>query len=177
MTTESAITRNLNYAYLYGGITAAVFGIVLLIKREEAVGLIMVLLGLWWLVYGAFMLFSVFIDRAEGGWHLFLGALGVGAGLVTLSQPVETAQVLGAGIALVLGALGLVIGVGAIWGAFQGGGLGALVFGVVSAIIGLIFIFNPMSSASATVTLLAILLLINGLVGIYIAITKKAVTL
>ncbi len=177
MTSESAISKNLNYAYLYGGITAAVFGLILLLKKEEAVGLVMVLLGLWWLVWGAFMLFSVFIDRAEGGWHLFLGALGVGAGLVAVSRPTETAAALGAGLAIVLGALGLVIGVGAIWGSFRGGGIGSLVFGAASAIIGLIFIFNPLDSASATVTVLAILLLVNGVVGIYLALSNKAASI
>lgn len=167
MTSVQDNSQTLNYAVMFGGITSAIIGGILLLKPDEGIGLLMVLLGIWWLVYGAFMLFSVFIDKTGWGWQLFLGALGVAAGFITLSRPLEAAAALGAGLAIILGALALIIGVGAIFGSFQGGGFGALLFGLVTAAIGVIFIFDPLDSARTTVMVLAWILLVSGLVGIF----------
>ena len=173
MTFESEPERTVNYAFLLGGLTAAIFGIILLIRREEAIELLVILLGLWWLIQGAFMLFSVFIDREDMGWKIFLGLLGLTAGVVVLANPINSATFLGSALAITLGVIGVIIGVSAIFGYFRGGGFGALVFGVVSGLIGLLFISNPSSSASLMVTLFAALLLIDGVASIFLAIKYK----
>ncbi|MCZ6518814.1 MAG: DUF308 domain-containing protein [Actinobacteria bacterium] len=173
MTIETAPERTINYAFLLGGLTALVFGIILLVRREEAIELLVILLGLWWLIQGAFMLFSVFIDREDWGWKVFLGLLGLTAGVVVLANPINSATFLGSTLAIVLGVIGVIIGVSAVFGSFRGGGLGALVFGVVSGLIGLLFLFNPSSSASLMVTLFAILLIIDGVGSVVLALKYK----
>jgi uncharacterized membrane protein HdeD (DUF308 family) len=173
MTIESTPERTLNYAFLLGGLTAAIFGIILLIRREEAVGILAILLGLWWLIQGAFLLFSVFIEGTDKGWKLFLGVLGLAAGLIVISDPVGAASFLGSTLASVVGAIGLLIGVVAVMGSFRGGGFAAMIFGLVSGLIGLLFIINPSDSASLMVTLFAILLLIDGVAAIYLALRYK----
>lgn len=173
MTIETTPERTINYAFLLGGLTALVFGIILLIRREEAIELLVILLGLWWLIQGAFMLFSVFIDREDWGWKVALGLLGLTAGVVVLANPIDSATFLGSALAITLGVIGVIIGVSAVFGSFRGGGFGALVFGVVSGLIGLLFIFNPSSSASLMVTLFAVLLLIDGVASIILAIKYK----
>jgi uncharacterized membrane protein HdeD (DUF308 family) len=170
---EASPDRTINYAFLLGGLTAAIFGVILLIRTEEALGLLMILLGLWWLIQGAFMVFSVFVDRTDMWWKLFVGVIGLAAGVIVLANPVESAAVLGSTIAIILGILGILIGVVAVIGSFRGGGFGALVFGIISALIGLLFVFNPLSTASVTVTVLAVLLIIDGLAGMYLAIRYK----
>jgi len=173
MTTEAAPDRTINYAFLLGGLTAAIFGIILLIRREEAIGLLAILLGLWWLIQGAFMLFSVFLDREDWVWKVLLGILGLTAGIVVLANPIDSATFLGSALAIFLGVIGLLIGISAIIGSFRGGGFGALIFGVVSGLIGLLFLFNPSDSISLMVTLFAVLLLIDGLDAIWMAIKYK----
>ncbi len=173
MTTESVPDRTINYAFLLGGLTAAIFGIVLLIFRDSALTLLVVLLGLWWLIQGAFMLFSVFIDREDIGWKLFLGVLGLAAGIIVLSSPGEATEFLASATAIILGAIGVIIGVSAVFGSFRGAGFGALVFGLVSAAIGLLFIFNSLISFTLLVTLFAVLLLIDGVAAIFMAIKYK----
>jgi uncharacterized membrane protein HdeD (DUF308 family) len=170
---EASPDRTINYAFLLGGLTAAIFGVILLIRTEEALGLLMILLGLWWLIQGAFMVFSVFVDRTDMWWKLFVGVIGLAAGVIVLANPVESAAVLGSTIAIILGILGILIGVVSVIGSFRGGGFGALVFGIISALIGLLFVFNPLSTASVTVTVLAVLLIIDGLAGMYLAIRYK----
>jgi uncharacterized membrane protein HdeD (DUF308 family) len=173
MTMEMSTDQTLNYAFLLGGLIAAIFGIVLLVRQEEALGLLAVLLGLWWLIQGAFTVLSVFIDRTNTGWKLALGLLGLVAGIAVLSNPVESADLLGSAFAVFLGIIGLIIGVASVLGGFRGGGLGAFVFGIVSALIGLLFIVNPSNSLSVMVTLFAALLLLDGVTGIYLAIRMR----
>ncbi len=173
MTTEAATDRTINYAFLLGGLTAAIFGIILLIRQEEALTLMIVLLGLWWFIQGAFMLFSVFIDREDWVWKVLLGVLGLVAGIIVMQNPDDAVTFLGSALAIVLGIIGVIIGIMAIIGSFRGGGFGALMFGVVSGAIGLLFIFNDLFSAGLLVTLFAILLLIDGLSAIWLAIKYK----
>jgi len=173
MTTEAATDRTINYAFLLGGLTAAIFGIILLIRQEEALTLMIVLLGLWWLIQGAFMLFSVFVDREDWVWKVVLGVLGLVAGIIVMQNPDDAVTFLGSALAIVLGVIGVIIGIMSIVGSFRGGGFGALMFGVVSGAIGLLFIFNDLFSASLLVSLFAILLLIDGVAAIWLAIKYK----
>ncbi len=173
MTVESSPDRVINYAFLLGGLTAAIFGIIFLIRQDEALSLVIILLGLWWLIQGAFLLFSVFIDSTDWFWKGLLGVLGLAAGIIVLANPDSAADFLGGALAVILGIIGVIIGISAIFGMFRGGGIGALVFGLVSAAIGLLFIFNSQFSFDLLVTLFGILLLIDGVSGIWLAIKYK----
>lgn len=167
MTSQTDQEWAVRHAVLFGGITSALLGLILLLKTEEGIGLLMVLLGLWWLVYGAFNLLAVFIDKTGWGWQITVGTLGLAAGYLTLTNPLGAAAALGTGLAVVVGALALVIGVSAVFGFFQGGGFGALLFGVVSGAVGIIFVFNPLDSASTTVTVLAWVMLVSGVAAVF----------
>jgi uncharacterized membrane protein HdeD (DUF308 family) len=165
--------RTINYAFLLGGVAALIFGIILLIRQEEALTLLMVLLGLWWLIQGAFMLFAVFIDRTDMWWKLIIGALGVVAGFLVLTNPGEAADVFQGVNGVILGVIGLLVGVTSIIGSFRGGGVGAFVFGAVSVLIGLLVLLNAQFSTSLLITLFAVLLLVDGLMGIYLAVKYR----
>lgn len=173
MTTDYAPERIINYAFLLGGITAFIFGLILLIRQDQAIGVVMLLLGLWWLIQGAFLVFSVFVDKADMWWKLFVGVVGVTAGVVVLANPVQTGEVLGSTLAFVLGVMGLLMGVAALVGGFRGAGMGAIVFGIVSGAIGILIMVYPSGSFSAFVTILAIILMVQGVAAIGLAITAK----
>jgi uncharacterized membrane protein HdeD (DUF308 family) len=173
MASVSPPDNTLNYAFLLGGVTAAIFGIILLIRQEEALALLMVVLGLWWLIQGAFMLFAVFVDRTDIGWKLAIGALGVIAGVLVLTNPGDAADAFQGVIGVFLGVIGIMVGISAIFGSFRGAGLGAGVFGVVSILIGLLVLFNAEFSTSLLITLFGALLLVDGVVGIYMAVKYR----
>lgn len=173
MTTEYSPEKTVNYAFLLGGLTALIFGVILLIRSEEAIGLMVLLLGLWWLIQGAFLVFSVFIDRQDMWWKIVLGIIGVSAGIVVLSNPVETGEFLGTALAIVLGAMGLISGVVAVIGGLRGGGLGATLFGVISGALGLLVMLYPEGSFSALVTIVAIVLIVQGLAAMYLALSMR----
>ena len=64
------------------------------------------------------------------------------------------------------------VGVTAIIGSFRGGGIGAFVFGAVSVLIGLLVLLNAQFSTELLITLFAVLLLIDGVAGVYLGIKK-----
>ncbi len=175
MTTETPTSpdRTINYAFLLGGITALIFGVILLIRGEDALTLLVVILGLWWLIQGIFMVFAVFIDREDVGWKLAIGLLGVVAGIIVLANPNEVTDLFKGAFGVVLGIIGILVGLSAIFGSFRGGGFGALVFGAVSLLIGLLILFNAQFTTSLLITLFAILLIVDGVAGIYLAIKYK----
>ena len=165
--------RVLNYAFLLGGVAALIFGIILLIRQEEALALLMVVIGLWWLIQGIFMIFSVFLDSEDVVWKLVIGVLGVVAGFLVLTNPGTATELFKGVIGIILGAIGVIVGISALVGAFRGGGFGAAVFGVVSILIGLLIFFNAQFSTTVLVTLFGLLLVIDGIAGIWMAIRYK----
>ena len=173
MTTEYAPDRTLNYAFLLGGITALIFGAILVFRQEAAIGIVALLLGLWWLIQGAFLVFSVFIDSTDMWWKLLLGLIGVTAGIVVLANPVQTGELLGSALAIFLGIMGVLAGIVAVVGGFRGGGLGSILFGVVSAAIGLLLLFYPEGSFSTMVTIVGIILMVDGVVAMFLAFTAR----
>jgi uncharacterized membrane protein HdeD (DUF308 family) len=173
MTTEYAPDRVLNYAFLLGGITALIFGAILVFRQDAAIGIVALLLGLWWLIQGAFLVFSIFIDQTDMWWKLLLGLIGVTAGIVVLANPVQTGELLGSALAIFLGIMGLLAGIVAVVGGFRGGGLGSILFGVVSAAIGLLLMFYPEGSFSTMVTIVGIILIVDGVVAMFLAFTTR----
>jgi uncharacterized membrane protein HdeD (DUF308 family) len=173
MATTTTPDRSLNYAFLLGGLTGVIFGIILLVRQEEALSLLAVLIGLWWLIHGAFMVFTVFIDRTDWGWKLAIGVLGMIAGILVLSNPTEAVVLFQGLFGVYLGILGMLIGIAGFVGAFRGGGIGAGVFGAVSFLIGVLIIFNAEFTTTLLITLFGALLLINGVVAIYTGLRAK----
>lgn len=161
--------RSMNYALLFGGIASLVFGLLLFTQTAAALALIMLLIGLMWFIQGIFNLLSIFLDKSEWGWKLFGGVIGIAAGLLVFQNPIASTAAVPAVVALLMGVFGLLIGISGLIDAFKGGGWGIGVFGVVSIIIGLLFIFNSVVSGQALVWLMALLLVIQGVVGIYYA--------
>jgi uncharacterized membrane protein HdeD (DUF308 family) len=172
-TVSSPTDKTINYAFLLGGVAALIFGIILLIRQEEALSLLMVILGLWWLIQGAFMLFAIFVDREDMWWKLAIGVLGVVAGFLVLTNPGEAADVFQGVVGVVLGVIGILVGLASLMGAFRGGGVGAFVFGAVSILIGVLILLNAQFSTSVLITLFAVLLLIDGVMGIYLALKYR----
>lgn len=173
MTTEYSSDRVVNLAFLMGGITALIFGVILLVRQDAAIGIVMLLIGLWWLIQGAFLVFSVFIDREDMWWKLLLGIIGVTAGLVVLANPVQTGEALGTALTWVLGFLGLAAAIVSIIGGFRGGGFGAILFGVISGAIALLVMFFPSESFTTLVTIVAFILMVQGLAAVVFAIWSK----
>ena len=173
MTTEYNPDRTINFAFLLGGITALIFGVILLVRQDAAIGIVALLLGLWWLIQGAFLLFSVFIDRTDMWWKLIIGLIGVTAGLIVLANPVQSAEFLGSAMAVILGILAIINGIVAVIGGFRGGGFPAILFGIVTGAIGVLLLLYPEGSFTAFVTIIGFILMVQGAAAIVLSIVAK----
>jgi uncharacterized membrane protein HdeD (DUF308 family) len=161
------------YLLLFGGIISLVFGILLFTQTSATLALIMLVVGLTWFIQGIVTLLAIFIDKEAWGWKLFGGAIGIAAGLLVLQNPLASTQVVPGVLALILGIFGLLIGISALIAAFQGEGWGAGIFGAVSLVIGLVLIFNPLVGGQALVWLTALLLVIQGALGVILSFTNR----
>ena len=167
MTVSTVEDKTSRYVYLYGGITSLVLGILLFTRTTAALSVIMLIVGLVWFIQGIFTVLSIFIDKAQWGWRLFGGVIGIAAGLLVFQNPVASSAAVPAVVAIILGVFGLLIGITALVGAFQGEGWGMGVFGAVSVVIGLLLMFNSLVGGQVLVWLMALLLVIQGGVGIF----------
>ena len=161
------------YILLFGGIISLIFGILLFTQTTATLAVIMLLVGLSWFIQGIVTLVGIFIDKGEWGWKLFSGIIGLAAGLLVLRNPVESTVVIPAIYAILLGIFGLLIGIAALIAAFQGEGWGFGIFGAFSLLIGLAMMFNSVVGGAALVWLTALLLVIQGAVGVFWAFSKR----
>jgi uncharacterized membrane protein HdeD (DUF308 family) len=160
------------YVLLFGGVASLVFGILLFTRTDATLALIMLLIGLSWLIQGVVSLLGVFINNEAWGWKLFSGVIGVVAGLFVLGNPLDSAVIGPALLAIIFGLFGVMIGIAALIAAFQGEGWGIGIFGAISLVIGLLMIFNSVISGQVIVWITAALLVIQGIVGIILSFIK-----
>jgi uncharacterized membrane protein HdeD (DUF308 family) len=170
---ESAVDKTDRYMLLFGGIISLVLGILLFTRTGATLAVVMLLVGLSWFIYGIVTLLSVFIDQREWGWKLFGGAIGIAAGLLVLQNPVASTVAVPAVVSIVLGIFGVLIGISALIAAFQGEGWGAGIFGAVSIAIGLLMMFNSVVTAEVLVFLVALLLVVQGGIGVIVALFRS----
>lgn len=165
--------KNDRYVLLFGGIISLIFGILLFTRTGATLSLIMLLVGLSWFIWGIVTLLGIFINKSDWGWKLFGGVVGIAAGLLVFQNPLASTVAVPAVLAIILGIFGVLIGISALIGAFQGEGWGAGIFGAISLVIGLLMIFNGAVSGQVLVWLTALLLVIQGGVGVIMSFTNR----
>src|SRR5262245_30123578 len=95
---------------LFEGVAAIIVGILLLTAPAQTVFVLVQLLGIYWLVRGVFSLGSIIGDATMWGWKLFLGILGIVAGILVLQHPISSALIVPAALVFVLGLDGVIMG-------------------------------------------------------------------
>jgi uncharacterized membrane protein HdeD (DUF308 family) len=122
--------------------------------------------GLSWFIWGIVLLLGIFIDKAEWGWKLFGGVIGIAAGLLVFQNPVASTVAVPAVVAIILGIMGLLIGISALIAAFQGEGWGVGIFGGISILLGLLLMFNSLVGGQVLIWVSALLLIVQGGFGV-----------
>ncbi|MDP2217666.1 MAG: DUF308 domain-containing protein [Methanolobus sp.] len=158
-----------NQALLLGGITSLIFGVMLLTWTGATLTVITLLIGLWWLIQGLFLILGIFQNRSQWIWKLLSGVIGVLAGILVLQHPLQSALILPATLVFILGIMGIVIGITSLIAAFGGEGWGIGAFGIISIIIGVTLATNVIVGAQFLLWITAGLLILEGVVAIYMA--------
>lgn len=109
------------------------------------------------------------IDREDVGWLVFGISRGYG-GLHVLFNPGEATDIFKGAIGVVLGVIGTLVGLTALFGGFRSKDWGAGVVGVFSLLIGLLILFNAAFSTTLLVTLFAILLILEDIAAIVVGV-------
>jgi len=163
---------------LLGGILNIIVGILLLTSPATAIVLVWVL-GLYWVVQGIFTLIGMFVDHSAWGWKLFIGIIGIIAGILVLRgialAPVGTTMLITNIMVLILGIQGLIAGAVMLVMAFKGGGWGMGILAALSIIFGIILIlaYGELGTAAVFIWVIGIFAVGGGIVQIFQAFTQR----
>jgi uncharacterized membrane protein HdeD (DUF308 family) len=97
---------------------------------------------LYWLIKGIFNIIAIFVDSTAWGWKLFIGIVGILAGILVLQHPVWSTVLIPVTIVIVLGIYGIMAGILELIMAFKGGGWGVGILGAISILLGIIILSN-----------------------------------
>ncbi|OLC59183.1 MAG: hypothetical protein AUH89_06450 [Ktedonobacter sp. 13_1_40CM_4_52_4] len=154
---------------LVEGIFALIFGIFLIAEPAITSVFLVTVLGFYWLIRGIFSIIQIFIGGSSihWGWLLFMGILGIIAGLVVLRHPMYATILVGAVLVIVVGVEGLIMGIVGLFQAFSGAGWGAGILAALSIIISIILLANVWLVTYYLPYVIAIFLIIGGISAIF----------
>jgi uncharacterized membrane protein HdeD (DUF308 family) len=156
------------------GILMIVLGILFLAYPGFSLATVLLLIGVFLIVYGIALAVAGFVGHAEGrGWAIFTGILGIIVGIIAIAWPGMT----GLALLYILGAWAIVTGAVDIVGAFAGGLKGGkrvwlIVVGILSIVVGIIFFAYPVSGALAILWLIGLYLIAYGVLRIVDGFTR-----
>ncbi len=158
---------------LIEGIALIIIGALFLINPVQTAGIAVFVLGIYWLIHGIFSLISIFIDSSAWGWKLFVGILGIIAGILVLQHPLWSPVVIGATLIIILGIQGILAGIMQLIMAFTGGGWGLAILGVISIIIGIILLANVWVATISLPWVIGIFAIIGGIIAVIQAFRQR----
>ena len=167
MTTASAEGQMVPWwLVLLQGIAAVIIGLLLLTNTAATVAFLVLVLGFYWLISGIFAIIGIFIDSTQWGWKLFMGILGIIAGIIVIQHPLWSTLLVPTTVAILIGIFGIIMGIIGLIQAFMGAGWGAGILGVLSILFGILLLANPLISAVALVIVLGVFGIIGGILAI-----------
>lgn len=170
---EKDVRRVPWWIFLIEGILAILVGIMLLVWPARTFVTLTFFLGFWWLFDGIFDIVSIFLDHSNWGWKLFMGIIGILAGLFLIQAPLQGALVLSSTTIIIIGFMGIFYGVLGLINAFRGGGWGAAIIGVISIVLGIFMLLNVWATALALPWVFGVFAIAGGISAIVTAFRLK----
>ena len=172
MTTNTKEQQKVNtpwWLVLLDGIAAVIIGILLFTSPGVTMAVLVQILGLYWLIKGILEIISIFIDSSQWGWKLFMGIVGILAGILILQHPLWSTFLVPGVTVLLIGIFGIVIGIIGLVRAFQGAGWGVGILAVLSLLLGILLIANPLFSIALFPFILGSFAIVGGIAAIIMA--------
>ena len=154
---------------LIEGIAAIIVGILLFTSTVQTLAALIFFLGLYWLIKDIFDLVSMFVDHSMWGWKLFIGIIGILAGLVILRNPLMATVAVPAIFTWIIGFYAILAGIVMLIQAFKGGGWGIGIMGVMGILIGIFVMGNTLIAEQILIWLSAATLVIGGIAALIFA--------
>ncbi|HWZ18278.1 MAG TPA: DUF308 domain-containing protein [Ktedonobacteraceae bacterium] len=157
------------WVVLVEGIFALIFGLLLITAPGTTSLFLVTVLGFYWLIRGIFSIIEIFIPNTgtHWGWLLFMGILGIIAGMVVLRNLAYATAVVGTFVIVFLAVDGLIMGIMGLIRAFTGGGWGPGILGILTIIIAIFLFTNLFGAVLALPIVLGAILIVGGIVAIF----------
>ena len=159
---------------LIEGIAAIIVGILLFTSTAKTVVVLVQFIGIYWLIRGIFDIVSVFIDHTAWGWKLFMGIIGIIAGMLILQNTLWAAVFVPTIMVWILGLYGIMGGIIMLIQAFKGGGWGVGIMGVVLILVGIFVLANTLLTTAVAIWLSGFVLVIGGIAAIIQAFRQRS---
>ena len=158
------------------GVLALIAGIFITFWPKNAAVFLTVLLGIYFIIAGlAYVGLGIFSKGISGGARaldIILGVLFVIGGVLMLSNPTESAVVIGIFLGVLIGILWIVEGAVALAQAGSSSSRGWIIFfGILSILAGIVLLFSPLWGSVILFWILGIALIVLGIVQIVRAFT------
>lgn len=160
---------------LLWGILALIIGIMFLATPGITTVLFITLVGAYWLVGGLFTIGSLFVDKSNMGWKIFLAIINILAGLVILLYPLFSTIFMLSFFVIFVGFWGCFIGAAHLFQAFKTKDAGNGLLGVLSLIFGMILLMFPLVTAEILPLIAGGFMVLMGIIGIVTSFTVKKV--
>jgi LPXTG-motif cell wall-anchored protein len=157
------------WVVLVEGIFALIFGIFLITAPGSTSVFLVTVLGFYWLIRGIFSIIEIFIPNTgtHWGWLLFMGILGIIAGLVVLRHPIYATAIVGTFLIVFLAVDGFIMGILGLIRAFTGGGWGPGILGILTIVIAILLFMNIYVAIQALPIVIGAFLIVGGIVAIF----------
>ena len=154
---------------LIEGIAGILIGLLLFSSPAITTVVLVQVLGIYFLVMGIFSLIGMFINPTNWGWKLFIGIMGIIAGLLIIQHPIWSTVGVAAFVALFIAIDAIIMGIVRLIQAFQGGGWWTGIVGVLLIIIGIYLFTNLGATTIALPWVFGLFALVGGIFGVFAA--------
>lgn len=161
---------------LVWGILAVIIGIMLVASPLTTVFYLILFMGAYWFVGGIFTIISLFNNRENMGWKLFLAIISIIAGIAIMTYPIYGSIIVLTLLVFIIGFWALLIGGTKIYEAVRSKDAGSGILGVISIIFGIILLVYPYGAAYALPLVAGIIAIIGGISAIAVSFQIKKST-
>ncbi|MCK9578997.1 MAG: DUF308 domain-containing protein [Methanoregula sp.] len=158
---------------LLWGILTLLVGFMFLINPGQTMEFFIIFLGAYWLVGGLFTIGSLFVDRSNMGWKIFLSVINILAGILILMYPLFSTIFVFTFMIIFIGFWACFIGAAHIYQAYTAKDAGNGVLGIIIIIFGLLLLINPFIAAALLPFVFGGFAIVSGLASIYVAFVAK----
>jgi uncharacterized membrane protein HdeD (DUF308 family) len=158
---------------LVWGILALLIGIMFVATPGITTVIFITFLGAYWLVGGLFTLGSLFVDRTNEGWKIFLSVINILAGLLILMYPLYSTFFIIEFFIIFIGFWACFIGGAYLFQAYSAKDTGGGVLGAASLIFGILILIFPLISGLLIPYIIGGFAILAGISSIVISFAAK----
>ncbi|WP_373838169.1 HdeD family acid-resistance protein [Methanospirillum sp.] len=171
--TEAAVRGMPWWLVLVWGILAVIIGLMLITTPLITTYYLVLFMGAYWFAGGIITLVSLFTDKSNMGWKIFLSVISIIAGIAIMAYPLYGEIVVLTMLVFIIGFWGLLIGGTKLYEAFRAKDAGSGILGLISIVFGIILIIFPWGAALALPLIAGVFALIAGISSIVVAFQVK----